>query len=137
MRKKLILTKIREIEESLKVIEEHLPENLETFSEMGLSKDGIYKHTEFCIQEVIDICSIINSDLEFGIPDSESSVIDNLVENNVLNKELGMKIKRMRGFRNVLVHRYGRIDDKQAFKSIRNGIEDFKTFIREIDKLIS
>jgi hypothetical protein len=47
MRKEIIRTKIREIEESLGMVEENLPETFEEFSRLGLVKDGIYKRVEF------------------------------------------------------------------------------------------
>lgn len=56
-----ILKKIKEIEESLELIEENLPDSEKDFRELGLVKDGIYKRLEFCIQNIIDILSMIYS----------------------------------------------------------------------------
>ena len=42
MRKDFIRTKIKEIEESLKLVEESLPDTFEKFLDLGLVKDGIY-----------------------------------------------------------------------------------------------
>ena len=50
MRETLIRTKIKEIEESLRLVEENLPDTFEEFSRLGLVKDGIYKRVEFCNQ---------------------------------------------------------------------------------------
>ena len=132
----IIKHKIKEIEESLSLIEENLPENYENFVGLGLVKDGIYKKIEFCIENMLDICSIINSDLNIGIPSSEDDIIDNLEKKKLINKKLSEKIKEMKGFRNILVHRYGRIDDEIAFESIKSGLKDFSNFIEEIEKLL-
>ncbi|MFW6117227.1 MAG: hypothetical protein ACOC6G_01415 [Thermoproteota archaeon] len=43
MRKCIIQTKIKEMRESLKLVEENLPDDYKQFSKMGLVKDGIYK----------------------------------------------------------------------------------------------
>ncbi len=43
MRISLIKTKIKEIEESLGMIEEYLPDDFEEFLSLGIIKDGIYK----------------------------------------------------------------------------------------------
>lgn len=137
MRKRMIRTKMKEMEESLKLVEDNLPHDYQNFSQMGLAKDGIYKNIEFCIQQVIDICAIINSDLELGIPSEETDIIENLVESEILDADLGQRIKRMRGFRNILVHRYGKIDDERAFHHIQNGIQDFRLFIQQIKKVLS
>ena len=95
-------------------------------------KDGIYKRVEFCIQNVLDICAVINSDLKLGVPSSEEEVVEHLVENRILSSEMGKIVKEMKGFRNFLVHRYGKIDDEIAYENIVKGLENFYKFIYEI-----
>jgi len=63
----MIKTKLKIIEENLDLVKENLPNNVNEFKALGLVKDGIYKKIEALIQEVISICSIINSDLKLGI----------------------------------------------------------------------
>lgn len=136
LRKDIIKTKMKEIKESLRLIQDNLPEEPEKFAAMGLIKDGIYKRVEFCIQSMLDVCSIINSDLELGIPSSEEDIVENLVRDGILSPELGERVKRMKGFRNILVHRYGRIDDEMAFVRIRDGLDDFRKFEEEIERAL-
>ncbi len=125
MRKDIIRTKIKEIEESVHLIEKHLPEEFDEFNKLDIIKDGIYKRTEFAIENIIDICAIINSDLELGIPGSEEDIIDNLLENKILTPENAEKIRKMKGFRNFIVHRYGSMDDRIAFENLHEGMHDF------------
>lgn len=35
----------------------------------------------------------------------------------------------MKGFRNILVHRYGEIYNELAFEAIKNGLSAFETFL--------
>jgi uncharacterized protein YutE (UPF0331/DUF86 family) len=132
----LLLEKIDNPDPPLEIVEESLPNELEEFRELGLVKDGIYKKTEFCIENIIDICSIINSDINAGMPSDEDNILDNLEKNKVISKNLVKALKEMKGFRNILVHKYGRIDDAMAFESINSGIKDFHNFIKEIDKFM-
>ena len=37
---------------------------------LGIVKDGIYKRLEFSIQNLVDIFSMIYSDLNLGVPSS-------------------------------------------------------------------
>ena len=136
MRKEIIRTKIKEIEESLDLVKEHLPTDFEEFLNLGLVKDGIYKKIEFSIENVFDICAIINTDLKLGIPSSDEDIVDNLVKNGILKKEMGKKLRLMKGFRNILVHRYGKIDDKLAFEVLKENIGDFYDFIKGIGKFL-
>jgi uncharacterized protein YutE (UPF0331/DUF86 family) len=136
MREEIIRTKLKQMEESIKSVKENLPSSLEKFINLGLVKDGIYKRVEFAIENVLDICNIINADLELGLPSEEGEIIDNLVKTKILSKKMGRKIKSMRGFRNFLVHRYGLIDDRIAFKNIKRGLKDFFSFKKEILKFL-
>jgi len=112
LRAGLIRAKLTLIEESIELVNEHLPENFNEFSCLGLIKDGIYKRTEFAIENVIDICAIINSDLGLEMPDSDESIVVSLARAGILTDDMADKIKRMRGFRNIVLHRYGEIDDR-------------------------
>ncbi len=136
MRKEIILSKINEIEESLSLIEENIPEEFDDFENMGLLKDGIYKRLQYMIENILDICAIINSDLKFSSPGEEDDIINNLVKNKILSQSLGNKIKELKGFRNIIVHRYGKIDDKLSFELIKENMDDFERFINDIKKII-
>lgn len=136
MRREIIKTKVREIEESVKLVKENLPENFEEFLDLGLVKDGIYKKIEFAIQYVFDISAIINTDLELGIPGSDEDIVENLASRGVIDERMKGKLKLMKGFRNIIVHKYGKIDDKLAFDILKSNIGDFHEFIKYINKFL-
>ena len=136
MRRELIKSKIEEILESLKLVGENLPEDFETFQSLGIVKDGIYKRVEFAIQDVLDICAIINSDLKLGIPEREEDVFEGLVRAGILSREMANKLRLMKGFRNILVHRYGRINDELAFETIHEHLNDIYEFVELIEKFL-
>jgi uncharacterized protein YutE (UPF0331/DUF86 family) len=132
----LIRSKMADIEESVSLIESNLPPSFEEFSELGLVKDGIYKRMEFSIESTIDILSIINSDLRLSIPEDEEDVVENLGRNGILTRSMVDKVRRMKGFRNIIVHRYGRIDDHLAYKILTENLQDFGEFIESIDQFL-
>lgn len=132
IRKGEIEHKLREIEENISLIEENLPKTLGEFLNIGLVKDGIYKKLEFVIEDTIDICSILNTDLSLGIPIDEEDIIKNLEIKKILSSELIGKIRGMKGFRNILVHRYGKVNDETAFEILQNNLSDFQLFKKEI-----
>jgi uncharacterized protein YutE (UPF0331/DUF86 family) len=107
MREEIIRIKIKEIKDSLAKIKTNLPQTLEEFLDLGLIKDGIYKRVEFMIENVLDICKIINTDLNLGLPKRDVDIIENLVKHKIISKKMGDKIKEMKSFRNILVHVYG------------------------------
>jgi len=132
IRTNIIKTKLKIIDENLELVKGNLPERVDEFTALGLIKDGIYKKIEASIQEIISICSIINSDLKLGIPSNRDDIIVALKNNNILSSKMAEKIKGLKGFRNFLVHRYGQINDEVAFNDIKQGLSDFSLFKEEI-----
>jgi uncharacterized protein YutE (UPF0331/DUF86 family) len=136
LRATLIRSKLTEIDESVELVREHIPDSFEDFSRLGLVKDGIYKRIEFAIENVFDICAIINSDLMLEMPESEEGIVENLADRGILNKEMLEKIRKMKGFRNIVVHRYGKIDDRIAYSILRTNLDDFYTFTEMIEDFL-
>ena len=132
IRADIIKTKLKLIEESIDLVRENLPADVKEFKNLGIIKHGIYKNIESSIQEIINVCAIINSDLNFGVPSNRDEIIIALMKNGVISSKLGKKVKELKGFRNFLVHRYGKIDDVIAFKDINEGLADFRLFKEEI-----
>jgi uncharacterized protein YutE (UPF0331/DUF86 family) len=91
---------------------------------------------EFAIENIIDITSIINSDLRLGIPDNEESLLEILVDKGILTQNLAEKTRRMKGFRNIIVHRYGRIDDLLAYKILTENMDDIYEFMESIERFL-
>ena len=89
LREDIVRHKLKIIEENIELIKEYLPENLNKFKKLGLVKDGIYKRIESSIQDIINICSIINTDLNLGIPSNRDEIISLLVENNIISSKMG------------------------------------------------
>lgn len=137
MRSAIIHTKIKEMEESVKIIEDNLPYTLEQFQSLGLVKDGIYKRVEYALENVFDICAIINTDLSLGIPLDDSGILENLENNQIFTPELLEKLKSMKGFRNILVHRYGSVNDQMAFRNLQTHLKDFAIFKKEVEALLT
>jgi len=136
LRKVIIKTKIAEINDSLKLVKDNLPSSLSQFKKMGLIKDGIYKRMEYAIENVFDICSIINSDLKLGVPVDNEDILNNLYEADVIDNITMDQLKSMKGFRNILVHRYGKIEDDMAFKILNDNLDYFDHFLEVIEEFM-
>lgn len=54
-------------------------------------------------------------------------------ENGLVDKNLFDRLKPFFDFRNSLVHRYWRIDDRRLIDNIRDGKDDFDLFISQIE----
>ncbi len=136
VRETIIRIKIQEIIEGVSLVEEALPESAEEFRTLGLVKDGIYKRIEFAIEDVFDICAILNADLMLGVPGEDEDILLHCVNEGIITKDMREKIHGMRGFRNIVVHRYGKIDDTLAFHLLSENLSDLLQFTEEIETVL-
>lgn len=131
-----ITQKIKEIEENLELIQENLPDNFDDFNNLGLVKDGIYKRLEYCLQNLIDIFSIIYTSLRIGVPSSLDDIFIGLSQKKIFSKKVMALVQEMKGLRNVLVHQYGKIDDTKVYEILSEKIDDLHAVIAEIEKSV-
>ena len=59
-----------------------------------------------------------------------------LKEEEVIGKELATRLEDMARFRNLLVHRYGEVDDKRVLELIKHNLKDIEEFEKAIEKFI-
>ncbi len=135
LRIELVYSKLRELKNSLHYVKEFLPSDY-NFLKDRKDKNALYKEVEFAIQLMIDICAIIHSDIGKTTPSDENDIISEIGKVGVLSKGIIEKVLSMKGFRNLLVHRYEKLDDKIAYESIKSGLDDFDIFIEEIEKFL-
>ena len=81
---------------------------------------------------MIDICAILINKFKLGVPTNEENILDLLAEklDNIEN------IKEMKKFRNIIVHKYGEINNKLVFQYATEKMEDFNKFIENIRNVI-
>ncbi len=136
MRKDIIKNKIKEVYDSLELIEVNMPADFEKFQDLGIIKDGMYKRLEYAIENLIDVFYIIGSDINIGTPYDDSDMLEKLDSAGIITEECCKIMKNLKGFRNILVHRYSRIDDFMSFTFIKENIKDFNYVIECIDNIM-
>ena len=75
---------------------------------------------------------VLLKELKIGPPQNEENAFD-LLSGRITNIE---KLKEMRGFRNILVHKYGTIKDKLVYNFASEEREDFHNFISDVKKIV-
>jgi len=80
-------------------------------------KRAIFYSVQTSIESMIDMVAMLIKDL--GIPvKSDELNISTIVKERNLNSELGEKLKKANGLRNILVHRYNEVDDQIILDSV-------------------
>lgn len=131
-----ILGKIDELEGYLRELEEIKPKSYEEYADSKEKKRACERLLHISIECVMDICSMIVSGLRLGIPGDEKDMLDELESKGVFPESLVKKLRGMRGFRNVLVHRYNHIDDELVFEVLEKRMKDFRDFIIRVKRIV-
>ena len=129
--KNRILSKLDELDSYLMELEEVAPKNFEEYVGSIEKKRACERLLHILIECVIDTCALMVKGLRLGLPSGEEDLFEKLEKRKIITNEVKGKLKTMRGFRNILVHRYGEVDDELVFNSLKN-IDDFRQFREEV-----
>jgi len=101
-------------------------ENLPEF-ENDICRDAYFYRVQVAIEAMMDVVAMLTKDVGKEVKDDYSN-IETLVEAGILEKELGEKIKELNKLRNVIVHKYNKIEEeiiKEKKELIVSTLEKF------------
>jgi uncharacterized protein YutE (UPF0331/DUF86 family) len=84
------------------------------------------------IECIIDICGLMVTGLRLGLPAEEDDLFEKLEQAGVITSPRKQSLKKMKGFRNILVHEYGEVDDMIVYEILQNNLNDFEAFKQDI-----
>lgn len=103
-------------------------EFLSDFRHYGLAE----RYLQLCCQSVIDISHLIIIEEGIDKPESQKEIFSVIHEKKIISKELFSNLKGLTGFRNILVHEYGKIDRKKVYQYLMERLKDIENFREEI-----
>lgn len=134
--KELVKIKMADIEKYLK--------ELEPILKIGSRKiidDNLRLHTvERLFQLIVDVAVDINTHIimasDFAVPDDSYSTFVVLGENKILPMEFAVRIAPSVGLRNMIVHKYGKVDIKKMVDDVVNEISDYVEYLKAINSFL-
>lgn len=126
-----LLTKIDVLDTYLKELREILPVNFEEYKRIE-KRRACERLLQVTIECAIDICGLIVIGLRLGLPAEEDDLFDKLEQAGIITSSRKESLKKMKGFRNILVHEYGHVDDMIVYEILQNNLNDFEAFKQEI-----
>ncbi len=126
--KKRILSKIGELDSYMAELEEIAPETFEEYKASYEKKRACERILQISIETVIDISQLLFRGMRLGVPADEDNIFEGLKRKGAFNDSMADTLHEMKGFRNILVHRYGKIDDVIVFRAIKQNLDDFEKF---------
>ncbi len=121
----LILKNLDYLNEISKIDE---TEFLSSFEKIQASKHSLQE----AIESSLDIANHIISSKGWERAETYSDMFERLYEEDVIEQGLNERLSEMARFRNLLVHRYGKIDDRRLFRILNENVDDLHEFVEEI-----
>lgn len=132
----IILAKASSVKRHLSRIIEKRDTDLQTFLQDIDRQESILFNLQMAIQNCIDIAAHIVSEEGLGVPGSTTEMFYLLEENGYIDSELTEKMVKAVGFRNLIVHEYGKIELKQVFEVAQEDIKDLNEYLVSIFKKV-
>lgn len=86
------------------------------------------------VQATLDIASHIVASEGLGLPDSLASAFSLLERNGIIDSPMSGRLRRMVGFRNILIHNYQTVDLEIVEDIAENRLEDLTSFVQVVLK---
>jgi uncharacterized protein YutE (UPF0331/DUF86 family) len=131
---KSLLGVIAERVNYLKEMSKEFP-NLSSFKKADHRyKSAIERDLQVAIEACMDIGKVIISEKKLRSPESMRDICIILFENGYINNRMLSTLERMTGIRNILVHRYEKLDLEIIYGILKRHLKDFDRFIKQISK---
>lgn len=124
----VLTNKVATIEHSLRRIEEEYAGDERNLYQNVTRQDSIVLNLQRACQSAIDIAMHLVQIHGLGVPQESRDAFAFLIDAGLLDKELGNRLMRMVGFRNIAIHEYQRLDLDVVKAILEERIDDFRSF---------
>lgn len=125
----LLLIKAGNVRKHLRRVREKCDPDLAAFLGNTDHQDIVCFNLQMAIQNCIDIAAHVMSDKGASVPGSVNEMFYFLEENGILPFDLVERMVKAVGFRNLLVHEYGKLDLEQVFDIACHHSKDLDRFL--------
>lgn len=126
--KALILRKLTELEEHLKQIKEFSNISVEDYSREWKTQRIVERTLQIMIEICADIANHIIADKGYRVPKSYADTFRVLYEKDIIEEEIFKMMENMAKFRNVVVHRYDKLDEYIVINILKKHLNDFLVY---------
>ena len=83
---------------------------------------------QMAIETCLDVANHVVADRGLKVPSTYAETFDVLAGAGLLGPDLHEPMRRMVGFRNIVVHEYASIDAEQVLRILRDHLDDLAKF---------
>ena len=132
--KELINNKLADLAGYYEELSDLLAEDTNSILSDHLKLHTVERLFQLIVDIAIDINTHIISETNLKAPDDYQSTFITLGENKILPMDFALKIAPSVGLRNLVVHKYGKVDLKKMIEDIKKGIIEYAEFADIIRK---
>ena len=107
-------------------------DNFESYVSSADAKDIAERNLQVAIEGCLDIGKIAISQKGLAEPKDNKGIFSVLAEAGLISEKVFSFMAPMAGTRNILVHGYDKIEDSLVYGVLKNHLNDFDMFLKEI-----
>ncbi len=131
-----LLVKLDELKQFYYELNDLLPNTPDEYLASRVIQRASERLIQISIECILDICSILVKELQLGVPHRDDDIFVKL-KNVVFDDETIETLRKMKRFRNRIVHRYGDLNYEQIYSLISILLSDILDFIQKIQDFLS
>lgn len=132
----LVRSRVQEVEESLRRLEKIAEIPRDEFLKDADARDIACYRLLVSIEAALSLCYHVSAKKLVKVPEGYADCFGLLVENDLIEPELGRRLQRMARFRNMLVHVYWKVDYEQVYRILQENLSDLRAFCAVIVRLL-
>ncbi|RLG15166.1 DUF86 domain-containing protein [Candidatus Pacearchaeota archaeon] len=109
-------------------------ENIPEFED-DIKRDAAFYRMQIAIEAAMDIVAMLTKDVGGKVGDDYANITF-LTEREVLSKDLGEKLKELNGLRNVIVHKYNKVEEELIEEKRQFVFETLNEFVEVVENVI-
>ncbi len=136
LNKELIQKRVGEIEDSLKRLEKLKESAKDEFLKDNDLQDIASYRLLVAVEAALNLCYHVAAKKLGKVPEEYAECFGILSDAGIIPQELSEKLKKMARFRNMLVHRYWKIDYGLVYDILQDSLEHIRTFSKAMSALV-
>lgn len=109
-----------------------LPKNLK---DDKFYTDALFYRLQISIDAAMDVVAMLCKDLGITVKDDYSN-IDELEHLNIFELNLLKDLRRWNGLRNILVHKYNKVEEDLVVQEKDNVVATLKKFVKDVEVIL-
>lgn len=134
--KELVVNKMADIQKYLEEMSPILKYEAREIIDDNLKLHTVERLFQLIVDASIDINTHVIIETELNVPDDYQSTFMTLGEHKILPMDFAVAIAPSVGLRNLIIHKYGKVDIKKMVDDIKNNIGQYKDYLKNIDEFL-